>query len=126
MRDEDFPTSISIKQAYTQEMSQYFNPYHVVANVLLNCKVNPYTIKNMDVLFRTGQNDMMYNEVRLRIDFTYGMPEEWCDHMKYEIERLMKEAFTQSYGKKADKTYHDYHPPLYFDKEFNEAEKIKP
>jgi hypothetical protein len=116
---EDSFTIIAAKQVYTQEMIQYFNPFQVVGSVIGMLPINPYLIKRLDVEFEQGSRDTFYNEVKIRIELEMPMDKSWSTHMEYELQMLLKKAFTYSYGKKADKYWEEFQKgPIYFTKEF--------
>jgi hypothetical protein len=100
--------TLEIYQVYTQEMSQYFNPFQVVASVLQKVEFNPYTVQNLNIDFILGDSDVYYNKVRVRITFCYMVPDDWIEYFKDKLQFLLKEAFATSYGKKADKKWNDY------------------
>ena len=119
-------TKIAIKQEYTQQMAQYFNPLQVVANVIAKVDINPYAIRRLDINFEQGEKDIFYNTVRLSIEMDYEFPDSWLAYMKDKIGRLMQDAFCTSYGKLHDEEWYskfDKEPPVW-GKEFDD--EIRP
>jgi hypothetical protein len=111
---------LCVEQVYTNEMARFFNPMMVVATVLAKVDINPYAIRRLDINFTQGEQDFYYNKVRLCIEMDYSVPDSWIEYMKQKIERLMKDAFTTSYGKKKGDDWYsmiDKDPP-FFNKEF--------
>jgi hypothetical protein len=118
-------TMVVAVQQYTKQMQQYFNPFQVVGNTIAGLPINPYLIKCLTVEFLSEDRDTFYNVVRVRVEFDMPFPEHWGEQLRCTIERTLKEAFTNSYGKKADKYWDEFQKgPSYFTKEF--TDEIRP
>jgi hypothetical protein len=110
------------QQVYSDSMMQFLNPIHVMAGVLSQMDINPYSIKNLNVIFRHSDEGWESNYVRVTIEMKYPMPKSWFDYMEQKLMRVLKDGFVVgSYGRKKtedDDYFKDINKePFYFSKE---------
>jgi hypothetical protein len=89
-------TRFGVTEGYSSYMEPYFNPFQVMGQVMYKMDIEKSMIKTFSVRFNQDRESGI-NFVTVNIELDFPISNDWIEHMKYRLGKLMKDAFYDAY-----------------------------
>ena len=112
MSEAKLPRVFTVSQVYQDDMQNLVSVYDIMANLISGMDVRPELIKDFAVYFiRHEDYERLfsmrgYTEVRLRLEFTFDVPENYIEHTKQRMQFMMDDAFYKAYKERITPCYY--------------------